>query len=120
MARAAMGLLALSMCGCRAPIQTTARRPAPQAAISADAIGVGEIFTPDSAKVAMTCTPTGLELCFDATDNNCNGIIDEGCGVQTGPCSLPSRGTRGSDVDLNVTDPKGELVKHGRRTRVRG
>ena len=30
------------------------------------------------------CTPSGPELCFNARDDNCNGIIDEGCGVSTG------------------------------------
>ena len=80
------------------------------------AIGVGEIITPDGAKVSMACTPTGLELCFDATDNNCNGIIDEGCGVQTGPLQFAIAWAEGADVDLNVTDPQGELVKPGERT----
>jgi tRNA (guanosine-2'-O-)-methyltransferase len=31
------------------------------------------------------CTPSGPEQCFNATDDNCNGVIDEGCGVCTGP-----------------------------------
>ncbi|HEY8943633.1 MAG TPA: lipoprotein, partial [Polyangiaceae bacterium] len=31
------------------------------------------------------CVTSGPEACFDATDDNCNGIIDEGCGIDTGP-----------------------------------
>jgi tRNA (guanosine-2'-O-)-methyltransferase len=64
----------------------------------------------------MACTPTGLELCFDATDNNCNGVIDEGCGVDTGPLQFAIAWPEGSDVDLEVTDPAGNLAKPGERT----
>lgn len=65
--------------------------------------------------VRQACTPSGPELCFNARDDNCNGIIDEGCGVATGlvqfavAWSLPN-----ADVDLEVTDPNGELAEVGR------
>ena len=39
---------------------------------------------PEDAALDTACTPTGPELCFNAIDDNCNGVIDEGCGVQTG------------------------------------
>jgi len=63
----------------------------------------------------QACVPTGPERCFDARDDNCNGVIDEGCGVRTGivdfqiAWSAPT-----ADVDLLVTDPRGELVEVGR------
>lgn len=61
------------------------------------------------------CISTAPERCFDATDDNCNGIIDEGCGIETGPVQFavawePAR----VDVDLLVTDPAGELAEVGR------
>jgi hypothetical protein len=64
-----------------------------------------------------TCVPTGPERCFDARDDNCNGIIDEGCGVPSGlvqfviAWSAPT-----ADVDLLVSDPRGELAEVGRQT----
>ena len=64
----------------------------------------------------MTCTPTGPELCFDATDNNCNGIIDEGCGVETGPLQFVIAWPEGADVDLDVTDPNMEKPPPESRT----
>jgi hypothetical protein len=66
--------------------------------------------------VTMACTPTGPEMCFDATDNNCNGVIDEGCGVHTGPLQFAVAWEQGSDIDLNVTDPKGEVARPGQTT----
>ena len=42
------------------------------------------LAAPMGATLVQACTPTGPELCFNAIDDNCNGVIDEGCGVQTG------------------------------------
>ena len=65
-----------------------------------------------------SCTPTGPELCFNATDDNCNGIIDEGCGLRTGlvQFAIAWDDVR-ADVDLRVFDPSGELVEVGRPAR---
>ena len=54
----------------------------------------------------MACTPTGPELCFNAIDDNCNGVVDEGCGVATGVLSFTiAWGEAAADVDIAVTDP---------------
>jgi hypothetical protein len=64
------------------------------------------------------CTPTGPELCFNATDDNCNGIIDEGCGLHTGLVQFAIAWDEvRADVDLRVFDPGGELVEVGRPAR---
>lgn len=77
-------------------------------AVSGDAGGVG---------LETACTPTGVELCFDARDNNCNGIIDEGCGLHTGILQFTIAWEAAeADVDLNVYDPAGELSRIGEPT----
>src|SRR4051812_31696939 len=66
--------------------------------------------------VTAGCTPTGPELCFNANDDNCNGVIDEGCGVGTGVLQfMIAWGDSPADVDLTVTDPKAAHVNKGSR-----
>lgn len=65
----------------------------------------------DGVELSVGCTPTGPELCFNAIDDNCNGIIDEGCGVTTGVLQFTAAwGDSPADVDLIVTDPNGDRV----------
>jgi hypothetical protein len=67
--------------------------------------------------IQRACTPTGPELCYNARDDNCNGIIDEGCGINTGLVQFAIAWSEPlADVDLNVTDPNGELVEVARPT----
>jgi tRNA (guanosine-2'-O-)-methyltransferase len=63
----------------------------------------------------MACTPTGPELCFNASDDNCNGIFDEGCGVGTGLLQFEiAWADPVADVDLIVTEPSGVRVFQGK------
>jgi hypothetical protein len=67
-----------------------------------------EVVCDEGVELAMACTPTGPEKCFNAIDDNCNGVIDEGCGVATGPLQFSiAWNEAASDVDLAVTDPAG-------------
>src|SRR5205823_13286960 len=68
--------------------------------------------------VTAGCTPTGPELCFNANDDNCNGVIDEGCGVATGVLQfMVAWGDSPADVDIAVTDPNAARVtRDGSRT----
>lgn len=67
--------------------------------------------------VKNACVPSGPELCFNAIDDNCNGVLDEGCGVHTGSIQFAiAWDDPDADVDLNVIDPNGELVEVGRVT----
>ncbi len=65
----------------------------------------------DGVDLQVGCTPSGPELCFNAVDDNCNGVIDEGCGITTGVLQFTvAWGDSPADVDLIVTDPNGERV----------
>jgi len=67
--------------------------------------------------VTAGCTPTGPELCFNANDDDCNGVIDEGCGVGTGVLQfMIAWGDSPADVDLSVMDPNGARVTKSNRS----
>jgi hypothetical protein len=75
------------------------------------ALDVKNVITSDGMTLERSCVPTGVELCFDAYDNNCNGIIDEGCGLNTGVLQFTIAWPQASaDVDLNVNGPDGDLA----------
>lgn len=57
------------------------------------------------------CTPSGVERCFDALDDNCNGVIDEGCGLQTGALQFAIAWSDRVDVDLLVSGPDGAIAR---------
>jgi tRNA (guanosine-2'-O-)-methyltransferase len=83
-----------------------------------DSTGPTVLGTVPAALAQKACTPTGPELCFNATDDNCNGIIDEGCGLHTGLVQFVIAWDEPrADVDLRVFDPSGELVEVGRPAR---
>ncbi len=78
-------------------------------------VNAKNVVTSDGVVVTSACVPTGPELCFNANDDNCNGIIDEGCGVATGLVQFAVAWSQpNADVDLEVTDPNGELAEVGR------
>jgi hypothetical protein len=61
------------------------------------------------------CLPVAYEVCFNALDDNCNGALEEGCGVPAGVVQfMIGWEAARADVDLNVTDPNGELIEAGR------
>jgi hypothetical protein len=67
--------------------------------------------------LVQACTPTGPEICFNAIDDNCNGVIDEGCGSCTGLLQFAiAWGDNPADVDLIVTDPLGARVFEGNKS----
>jgi len=55
------------------------------------------------------CETASEETC-DAVDNNCDGVIDEGCGLGTGPVHVTLGWDSGADVDLYVEGPSGQAV----------
>ena len=65
------------------------------------------VVTSDGVVVTSACTPTGPELCFNANDDNCNGVIDEGCGVGTGVLQfMVAWGDSPADVDISRHRPE--------------
>ena len=68
-----------------------------------------------SLRAIEPCLPLGYEVCFNALDDNCNGALEEGCGIPAGVVQfMIGWDALKADVDLNVTDPNGELIEAGR------
>src|SRR5579871_2073819 len=81
-------------------------------------VAVANVTGPPGVTLVQACTPTGPELCFNAVDDNCNGVIDEGCGVQTGLLQFAVAWSAAvADVNLAVETPAHERVPdHARST----
>ncbi len=74
-------------------------------------VTTSNLAPPAGTTLSEACTPTGPELCFNAMDDNCNGVIDEGCGLQTGLLQFViAWGTSPADVNLMVVTPQDERV----------
>jgi hypothetical protein len=100
-AASALTLAITAACTASQPRSKAAAEPTP-------VLGPG----PQNTNLDAGCTPSGPERCFNATDDNCNGIVDEGCGVSTGLLQFVVAWDKpAADVDLEVTDPNGELAE---------
>jgi tRNA (guanosine-2'-O-)-methyltransferase len=84
---------------------------APAKPAAAPHIEAKNLKAPPGTTLVEACTPTGHELCFNAIDDNCNGVIDEGCGSRTGLLQFEiAWDAADAEVDLSVTTPEGETV----------
>ncbi|HZU85782.1 MAG TPA: MopE-related protein [Polyangiaceae bacterium] len=93
--------LPLLSCSCAPAAAPTQSRP----------LVATNLVAPTGADLAAACTPTGPELCFNAIDDNCNGVIDEGCGLDTGVLQFTiAWAATQADVNLALVTPQGERV----------
>ncbi|HVH45129.1 MAG TPA: hypothetical protein VM925_22405 [Labilithrix sp.] len=91
--------------------------PSPSAAAPGSNVVAKNVSAAPGVVVTAGCTPTGPELCFNASDDNCNGVIDEGCGASTGVLQfMIAWGDSPADVDLIVADPSGARITKSNRT----
>jgi len=94
-------------------------QPPPQtvgAGVSASA-GFGGVSVriqgPSITAMQHACSPNAPEAC-NGLDDNCNGVIDEGCGFASGNIQITLAWSTGADLDLYVTDPSGYTISYSR------
>jgi tRNA (guanosine-2'-O-)-methyltransferase len=76
----------------------------------------------DAEAVQVTCDAGAYEQC-NALDDDCNGIIDDECGYETGAVQITVAWNTGADIDLYVTDPSGSTLYYNEqhdRSRIGG
>jgi len=70
--------------------------------------------------VEALCVEGSNELC-NAIDEDCDGRIDEGgCPYRAGDVQVTMTWNNGSDIDLFVREPDGDVLSHQRSTSARG
>jgi hypothetical protein len=69
---------------------------------------------PTISPLENQCRQEAVEAC-NGLDDDCDGQIDDGCGVQSGQLQIAFGWEGGADVDLYVLDPRGYTVSYQNR-----
>lgn len=100
--------LALCVLGCGGAAQpktTDVPRPAQAAAPSGKSFNEVKV-SPTAVPLDVACEYGAYETC-NAIDDDCNGVIDDDCGYESGDVQVTVGWNSGADIDLYVTDPSG-------------
>jgi tRNA (guanosine-2'-O-)-methyltransferase len=121
-------VLALYIIGCGGAAQTAPRtagelqRPS-GARESSGAQPFSDLrVSPQATPVTMACEYNAYEEC-NALDDDCNGVIDDQCGYESGAVQITVAWNSGADIDLYVTDPSGATLYYNelhKRSRIGG
>lgn len=111
-ARAALVLLAVSSCA-HEPQAVPVAAPTPTVVpgVHVEALEVSPRVDSGVTVAEHACTAGAPEQC-DALDDDCNGVIDDGCGYASGALQITLGWNSGADVDLFVTDPGGQTLMY--------
>ena len=74
----------------------------------------------EGVQVLQAQCQQGTEEACNGLDDNCNGVIDEGCGYQGGNIQVTAAWQTSSDVDLHVLDPSGAEIYYAQRSSASG
>ncbi|MGD8317015.1 MAG: hypothetical protein PVH21_07930 [Myxococcales bacterium] len=113
------GLMLVAACS-----GATATAPEPQTARETEeAESLPEIVEPPvlvsivpistAQEIPRDCAHPVEEKC-NALDDDCDGVIDDGCGYGTGLMQVTASWNTGSDIDLYVTGPLGDTLSFQR------
>jgi len=98
--------------GCGSRPLTVKKKTAPQPIQSKSAAYIERSVD----TIGYECKKGRPEAC-NALDDNCDGVIDEGCGYSTGSIQITLGWDTGADIDLYVTDPEGEMIYYNDKNR---
>jgi hypothetical protein len=107
--------LAAMLCGCAARAKPPAPPPPTPAAAPRRQGHAASVHT-GVAPVPIACAAGAIESC-NALDDDCNGVIDEGCGYAGGGVQVTIGWDTGADIDLYVIDPSGETLYYNEQHR---
>lgn len=119
----AAATMAATVSGCwgrvrvRAPtpvVTVHAQRPAPPPTAGVTLRVGTPVLSAGVTALTHSCHPSAPEVC-NGLDDNCNGVIDEGCGYQSGNIQITLAWGTGADLDMYVTDPHGHTISYQNR-----